>query len=126
MIVSAAKASQAAEVLGVSLDGLTPKALADAYRAKAKECHPDKHGTAKLQQWSSISWANDCLKFWVAAHPAEEQSESSEIALRGGCLVCKGSGRVNVRRRGFGPPLTMECVTCRGEGSVTPMEDDHD
>lgn len=126
MIVSAAKASEAADVLGVELTGLTPDALGKAYKLKAKECHPDHHGSDKLQQWARVSWANDCLKFWIKKHPPVV-SEEQEIVLTGDCRACKGTGRVEIKRTvGFNKPMTMACIICRGSGSVEPEEHDHD
>lgn len=125
MIVSVAKASEAAEVLGVKLDGLTPNTLAKAYRAKTKECHPDYHGTEKLRMWSQISWANECLKRWIAAHP--KQCEATELIKKGDCRACAGSGRVSVARpSGFHKAMTMACIICNGLGTIIPEENDHD
>lgn len=127
MIVSAAKAREAAEVLGVELEGLTPKAIQSAYRTKAKACHPDQHGNAKLQEWAKVSWANECLKVWAAKHPPEQPSDSHALALDGPpCRVCKGEGRVPVNQGMFSKPLTMQCVMCRGQGVIEKQEDDSD
>jgi DnaJ-class molecular chaperone len=126
MIISAAKAHEAAEVLGVELTGLTPRALGQAYRSKAKDCHPDHHGSTQLGLWARVSWAKECLERWVAAHPKDPPVEAA-VALRGGCRACDGTGRVTVpQAKRFGPPLTMSCVICRGLGTVIPDEDDHD
>lgn len=123
MIISAAKASEAAEVLGVELQGLTPTALTRAYRLKAKECHPDHH-PKELQKWARVSWAKECLTHWIKHHPPTE--EETECVTKGDCRACGGTGRVVASKRGFGAPLTMQCVYCRGTGSVEPEEDDHD
>jgi DnaJ-class molecular chaperone len=126
MIVSAAKASDAADVLGVELVSLTSNALSKAYRAKTKECHPDHHGNDKLQQWSRVSWAKECLEHWLKHHPAEEHSNDEPQGV-GDCRACKGTGRVVVPQvKRFGAPLTMVCVICRGFGSIIPEENDHD
>lgn len=124
MIISPAKAAEAAGVLGVKLDELTHDSLKSAYKGKAKECHPDHHGNAKLEMWSKVSWANDCLKHWLQTHRDIPHHEP-EVAL-GDCRACGGTGRVNVVKRGFGAPLTMGCVMCRGLGSITPEENDGD
>jgi len=123
VIISAAKATEAAGVLGVELTGLTPTTITRAYRAKAKDCHPDHHGTAKLQEWSRVSWAKEALTHWVKKHPQQEQSE---VANTGDCRACAGTGRVRVvRQRGsFGKPLTMACVVCKGVGTVLVEEND--
>lgn len=124
MIISAAKATEAAEVLGVSLEGLALETVNKAYRNKAKECHPDQHGSAKLKQWASVSWAKECLTGWVTKHPPEPASDVPSVDLRNGpvCGACGGSGRVTVGFNG----LTMWCVLCRGQGVIQPEEVDND
>lgn len=114
MIVSSAKAYEAAEVLGVELKTLTPDALRTAYRAKTKECHPDHHGTTKLQMWARVSWAKECLTHWLKHNPTPQKSE---VPI-GDCRACGGTGRVKVGGGGFGAPLTMWCVMCEGTGGT--------
>lgn len=117
MIVSAAKAQEAAGVLEVELNGLTSDAVRGAYRTKAKDCHPDQHGTDKLEQWSRISWAHEALKHWLRHHPPEEQQEVEQQGA-GDCRACAGTGRVKVGKS-FGSKLTMQCVMCEGSGSLS-------
>lgn len=124
MIIPFPKAHEAAEVLGVVLEGLTEEALNKAYRDKAKLCHPDHHGPSKLDVWAKVSWAKECLTFWIEQHP--EPLPVEERQGDGDCRACEGTGRVNVRKRGFGTPLTMACLICRGMGTVLPEEDDGD
>lgn len=114
MLITAAKASEAAEVLAVTLDGLTAKAVSDAYRTKAKSCHPDKHGNSQLALWAKVSWAKEVLERWVVTAPTEQPGLSAE----GDCRCCGGSGRVAVRSSGFGRPMTMLCVMCNGSGEM--------
>jgi DnaJ-class molecular chaperone len=125
MIVSAAKAIEAAEVLGVELERLTPSALKRAYRTKTKDCHPDHHGNARLQEWARVSWAKECLGFWLEKHPSA-QEEAPEIQGTGDCRACNGTGRVVMAKRGWGAALTAWCVVCDGLGTVMPREDDGD
>jgi DnaJ-class molecular chaperone len=120
MIISAVKAQQAADVLGVGLPGLTPDAVRVAYRSKAKECHPDHHQD-KVQQWAEVSWAKEALEHWLRHHPAEEE-QSAELAKVGDCRACGGTGRVKVGKGSFGQPLTMHCVMCNGLGSLVEKE----
>lgn len=127
MLVSAVKAGEAAAVLGVELDGLTPDAIGKAFRSKSKDCHPDHHGSSRISQWSQISWARDCLNRWLEHNPpvSERLSEDLDVGIK--CRACGGTGRVKVGTSArFGTPLTMQCVICRGEGSVTPEENDCD
>lgn len=126
MIISSARAMEAAELLDVPLEGLRASKVKDAFRAKAKDCHPDHHGTEKLQQWARISWAKEALLHWVAKHPPSAPEEESLVSSRGDCRACDGTGRVKVVQRGFGKPLTMSCVICRGMGTVLVEENDSD
>lgn len=122
-MISLAKATEAAEVLAVQLDGLSADAINKAFRSKAKECHPDHHGNEHIQQWSRVSWAKEVLTRWVERNPPTFASDA-DVVLKGDCRVCDGSGRV---RYGTGfSKMTMQCVYCRGEGSVTPLENDSD
>lgn len=121
-MVFAAKASEAAKVLGVELDGLTPDAVSKAYRSKAKTCHPDIHGTAKLADWARLDWANKVMDQWLKQNPAPKPS--TEIANAGTCRACDGTGRVKLNSGGFGRSLTMICVLCAGSGTVDPKEID--
>lgn len=123
MIIPRPKAEEAAEALGVSLDGLTSDALGKAYRRMAKECHPDHHKNDKLSQWARVSWAKECLEKWLERQPQEITDEPTGD---GSCRACNGSGRVNVRKRGFGKPLTMACIVCKGLGTVVAEENDCD
>lgn len=122
MIISPAKAFEAATVLCVELDTLTADELRRAYRDKAKSCHPDHHGNSKLECWARVSWAKECLGHWLQQKPAP----SSLPIVEGTCRACGGSGRVKLAHRQFGPPLTMACLICKGLGTVEPEEDDHD
>lgn len=123
-MIFAAKASEAAKVLEVELNGLTSDTVRKAYRNKVKECHPDHHGNAKLQMWSQVSWAKEVLDRWLVQNP--EPSPSTEIAGTGNCRACEGTGRVRLSTGSFGKPLTMMCVLCNGSGSLEPKEDDSD
>lgn len=123
MIISVSKATEAAEVLDVKLENLTSKDVKRAYRDKAKECHPDHHGQKQLALWARVSWAKECLIFWLAQNPPREQ----DVTLaEDACRACGGVGRVKVAGRRFGAPLTMACVLCKGMGTIIPEEDDHD
>jgi DnaJ-class molecular chaperone len=125
MIISTAKANEAAGVLDLSLVDLTHEAVTKAYRNKAKDCHPDHHGNGKIEQWSKVSWAKECLNRWLAQRPAEEPQQAP--VAKGDCRACRGTGRVVVNRLSrFGTPLTMACLVCKGLGAVIEEEDDHD
>lgn len=116
MLVTSAKAKEAAEILGVSLDGLTPIIVRAAYRSKAKECHPDKHGTTKLEQWSRISWAKEVLTRWL-----EKQPELTPPVALGDCAACEGTGRIKLRSSNFNSSLSVFCAMCGGSGCVAEV-----
>lgn len=125
MIISAAKAQEAAEVLEVGLTGLTSSALKRAYRAKTKDCHPDYHGNEKMELWSRVSWAKECLTHWLKQEPVHEPEPVTGESI-GKCRACNGTGRVDVAKGRWGQPLKMQCVMCKGQGELLPMEDDGD
>ncbi len=125
MLIGITKAREAAEVLGLELLGLSNKAVTKAYRDKAKLCHPDHHGTNQLTLWSRVSWAKEVLTHWVKANPPEENTPDEALEA-GDCRACAGTGRVDVRRTGFASPLKMQCVMCRGLGTIIPEEHDSD
>lgn len=110
MIINAAKAAEAASILGVELNGLTPKSMNDAYRAKSKLCHPDTHDDP--EQWARVSWAKECLLRWLENVPATEEPTIGA----GNCRACSGKGRIPIPGKGFGKPMTMQCVMCGGSG----------
>lgn len=118
MIISAAKASEAAQVLGVSLQGLTPENLSRAYRGKSKECHPDYHGSTELDMWARVSWAKEVLVRWLER--AERLATDNVAEVEGGCRACGGSGRIKLTSTGFGQGLTKMCLMCHGSGIVQP------
>lgn len=124
MIVSSAKAAEAAGVLDIDLATLDSAALNAAYRAKARDCHPDHHGNEKLEQWSRVSWAKEVLGYWLAKRP--EPVSEAQVVDGPPCVVCGGAGRLPIVRRGFGKPLTVQCATCKGLGTVIPEENDID
>lgn len=126
MIISVAKANEAADALGVGLDTLTPDVLSKAYRSKAKECHPDHHGNSKLATWAKVDWAKGCLTLWLEQHPVQDLVNGEEVLVPGDCRACGGTGRVKIVGRRFGAPLTMACVLCKGLGTIIQDEDDHD
>lgn len=122
MIVSPQKAAQALVIFDLTREELTPATLKGAYRTKAKECHPDYHGTNRLKEWSDLSWAKVILDELVKRE-APAPCASTEIANTGDCRACGGSGRVDVRTASrFGKPLTMQCVMCEGMGTILPRE----
>lgn len=112
MIINAAKAQDAANVLGVELASLTPEILASHYRKAVKKCHPDSHDDPEL--WARVSWAKECLERWLQSVPASAVAVVGAAA--GSCRACAGVGRIPIAGRGFGKPMTTQCVMCNGSG----------
>lgn len=120
MIISAAKASRAADILGVELTSLTPEGLTVAYRNAAKEHHPDTAKVYDQRKWADVSWAKEALTHWLARRPPVTAEESA--LSKGDCRSCGGTGRVYVngqaRTLPGKKPLTMMCVMCNGSGTL--------
>lgn len=114
MIITAAKASEAAKELGVELDTLNPDSLSKAYRTMARKHHPDT-GDYEAEKWARVSWAKEVLVRWLErATPADPEA----VKNAGDCRACAGTGRIPVKRTGFGKPMTLQCVLCNGSGSL--------
>jgi DnaJ-class molecular chaperone len=113
MLVTEAKAQQAADILGVELETLDTDGLGAAYREASKLCHPDS-GTNNPEQWARISWAKECLTRWFEKRPKQAPTVMSE----GNCRACSGTGRVDVGQRSFGKAVTLMCVMCNGSGTL--------
>lgn len=115
MIINAAKAAQAAGILGVELNGLAPDALSKAYRTKARDHHPDSADDYDAQKWADVSWAKEVLVRWLEQTPPPEKP----TVPVGSCRACNGTGRVAVSKpKGFGAkPVTVMCVMCNGSGA---------
>ena len=112
MIINAAKASEAAKILGVELDSLTPNVLSGAYRQAAAAAHPDAAcENYDAQRWASVSWAKEVLIRWLERREKEEPAAHADK-----CRACDGLGRIPVSRATFGKPMTMLCVMCKGNG----------
>ena len=120
MIINSAKATRAAEILGVSLQELTPDALSKAYREKAREHHPDSADTFDQQKWAGVSWAKEVLVRWLEQRTATGTPVGDAERMIGDCRACGGVGRVQVANpRGFGSKgVSLQCVMCEGTGSA--------
>ena len=121
MIINAAKATEAAGILGVELETLNPDGLSRAYRTKARDHHPDSAEHYDAEAWARVSWAKEVLVRWLEQRLAHEPKPVTERAhdAVGDCRSCAGTGRVVVSKpKGFGAkPVTMMCVMCNGSGS---------
>lgn len=120
MIINAAKATEAAGILGVELDTLTPDLLSAAYRTKAREHHPDSADDYDPEAWARVSWAKEVLVRWIEQRPSEAKPVTERAhEAKGDCRSCNGTGRVAVSKpKGFGAkPVTVMCVMCNGSGA---------
>lgn len=118
MIINAAKANEAAGILGVELATLNPEGLSKAYRTKARDHHPDSADDYSPEAWARISWAKEVLVRWLEQRPVDAPAPAEATRL-GDCRSCGGSGRIAVNKpKGFGAkPTTVMCVMCNGNGN---------
>ena len=116
MIISAAKAAEAAKELGVELETLSPDSLSKAYRTASAKHHPDAaRDLFNAEKWARVSWAKEVLVRWLERQPPLEREA---VENKGDCRACGGTGRVPVKRTGFGKPMTLHCVMCNGSGAL--------
>lgn len=113
MFVNGAKATEAAGILDIDLEGLTSKGLTDAYRQQAKLSHPDVEGSDTLR-WEKVAWAKQVLTRWLEMRV---EAKAPAGGPRGNCRACAGLGHTQ-RRSGFTLGPRMRCVLCEGSGNV--------
>lgn len=111
MIVTRAKAEEAALLLGLSLDGLTGDAIGPAYRTAAKDTHPDAGG--KPEDFARVDWAKHALLEWLKK---PEASRAPRHVSRP-CDNCKGKGFIQTMQ-GFKMGPRKQCQPCRGTGDA--------
>lgn len=110
MQVTAAKAQEACDILGLMLDALDLPAVRDAYRAAAKQHHPDTGGS--VDAFHKARWAYEVLQKWL-----DIQAKPEERRI-GDCRACGGQGFTQPRSRsGFGMGPRIMCVLCGGTGN---------
>lgn len=108
MIVSRAKAEEAAGVLLVSLATASDIAVNYAYKDMAKITHPDMPG-GSVEAFARVDWAKQVLLAWL-------QRDTAPVPIRPSvCTNCKGSGRVKMVH-GI-KTYTVVCGICRGSGA---------
>lgn len=110
MIVTRKQAEEACTLLELDMDQLTEDAIAQAYRAKAKVCHPDAGGT--IAAFAAVDRAKHILTHWLTRRAIEEP-----IPAHGEqCPKCRGVGHVE-SHRGF-RVMRVSCPLCRGTGEL--------
>lgn len=110
MIVSRKEAEAACQTLGLSLDTLTPEAVASAYREAAKAAHPDGGGT--MERFVAVDRSKHVLLEWLKrAVPAAPPADHGER-----CPRCDGRGYID-SQRGF-RSMRVSCPLCRGTGEL--------
>ena len=108
---SKAKAEHAAEVIGVSLDGLTSAVLGAAYKELIKVHHPDVGG--EHEDFIRLQHAKKELVSWLdglSGHGSGSTSSSSPVSGCERCERCGGKGYIRVTR-GFSS-TTIKCLSC--------------
>lgn len=117
MIISKQAAEAAALVLGLDLgDHLDETAITVAYRAKARETHPDAGGSAEA--FARVDRAKHVMIHWIK----RVKEETVQAAIDGLCENCGGSGFIK-QHRGFAAPLRRQCPRCRGTGDINYEHD---
>jgi DnaJ-class molecular chaperone len=107
VIVSRDKAKDAAFDLEVELEGLTQDALTAAYRAKARQHHPDAGGDPAM--FVRVDRAKHVLAAWLERVPEADPTLKVED-----CSNCEGTGFIKIQR-GF-RALRRQCPSCYGSG----------
>jgi hypothetical protein len=105
---SKAKAEHAAEVMGVSLDGLTSAILGAAYKDKVKIHHPDMGGDPT--DFVSLQRAKKELVEWLDGLSGYGSAATFSSSASSSCGRCGGKGYVKVTR-GFST-TTIKCLSC--------------
>lgn len=108
-------AEESAAVYSFSLEGLTTELVLAAYRAKAKDAHPDAGGSAEA--FAAVDRAKYVLLSWL-----ERQARDGAGAVPHGgvtkCQRCDGKGYVELLTRSFGGRLRKQCPGCHGNGEL--------
>lgn len=103
------QAELAAEVMGVSLDGLTSAILGAAYKELIKIHHPDAGG--EHEDFIRLQHAKRELVAWIDGQSSSSGSASTQSSsASSGCERCGGKGYVRVTR-GF-TSTTIKCIRC--------------
>ena len=105
---SKAKAEHAAEVMGVSLDGLTSAILGAAYKELIKIHHPDAGG--EHEDFIRLQHAKKELVSWLDGLSRHGSGSTSSSSGALSCKRCGGKGFVRVTR-GF-TSTTIKCLSC--------------
>ena len=105
MLTSKAKAEEAAQALGLSLDDLTSQTLGAAYKEQAKLHHPDSE-TGSHEGFQRVIQAKGVLLAWLE----QRRVSGGSAAALTDCPDCQGKGYVRVTR-GF-QTLSMRCRRC--------------
>ena len=102
------KAELAAEVMGVSLDGLTSAILGAAYKELIKVHHPDIGG--EHEDFIRLQQAKKELVAWLDGLSGYGSGATSSSSASSSCERCGGKGFVRVTR-GFST-TTVKCLKC--------------
>lgn len=94
--------------MGVSLEGLTSKALGEAYKELVRIHHPDAGGEA--EDFIKLQQAKGDLVKWLDGLSQGGSASMSSSSPVSGCERCGGKGYIRVTR-GFSS-TTIKCLRC--------------
>ena len=110
MIVNTRTAQEAADLLRLPLSEVTEQTVAAAYKARARQTHPDMGGS--LEAFAQVDRAKHLLLEWLRRQspPAPPAGHKQK------CDTCAGKGYL-MQMRGIRSMRVM-CPGCRGTGEM--------
>ena len=113
MIITRAKAEEAASVFGFKLDGILAEDLIiAAYRTEAKKAHPDAGGSPEA--FARVDWAKHALLAWIEQEGAQIEAPTLQKQK---CHKCSGLGFTQAHV-GFRKGARRVCTRCHGSGDL--------
>lgn len=108
--MAVSKVRTAAAALGLDPDAeLTEHEVVAAYRALAKDAHPDAGGSPEA--WQALADA----RMIMLRHVARRAPQNTLPDGRTRCPGCNGAGTVQIRRAWRA--MTSRCPLCKGTGA---------
>ena len=117
MLVTEKMAREAVEVLGLKWpspgdEPWTAETVNAAYRAKARETHPDAGGTA--EDFANVDRAKHILLEWL-----KKPREEAPVHKQRKCDSCEGRGYIVISSGRIGSAgLRRQCRKCHGTGDA--------
>lgn len=111
MIINTKMAREAADTLGVPLDGLTKDIVNAHYKRRARVTHPDAGGS--VEAFAAVDRAKHVLHRWLDRQgPPVEPTVGARVV----CHTCQGKGFL-MRPSAF-RQMRVACPGCRGSGEL--------